>query len=226
MPSPVVTFDVGQTIVELDIDFLAARLRERGHEVAPHALAEAAPIAWQRYDELVDVGASHPWHELMTVLMTRAGIAEPGALVEWLYTQQAQHNLWRRPIPPMVELVRELRDRGVVTAALSNSEGHLQELLEEIELAPLFKAIVDSGRVGIAKPDARLFAHTVEVLGVEPSVIVHIGDSWAADVEGALGAGWNAIWYRSRQGVGSRDARVPIAHDAAETRAALKTFGI
>src|SRR4029079_18498591 len=71
MPSPVVTFDVGQTIVELDIDFLAARLRERGHEVAPRALAEAAPIAWQRYDELVDVGASHPWHELMTVLMTR-----------------------------------------------------------------------------------------------------------------------------------------------------------
>lgn len=184
------------------------------------------PAAWRHYDALVEAGASHPWHALMGTLLTGAGIADPAPLVDWLYEQQATHNLWRKPIEPMVALVRELRVRGVVIAALSNSEGHLAELLDEIGLAPLFHTIVDSGQVGIAKPDPRLFAHTLDVLGATPDVIVHVGDSWAADVEGALGAGWNAIWYRSRASTTKRDPRVPVARDADETRAALRSFGV
>jgi putative hydrolase of the HAD superfamily len=154
-------------------------------------------------------------------------VRDPEPTVDWLYTQQATHNLWRRPIGPMVELVQDLRAHGVTIAALSNSEGHLAELLAEIGLAPLFDTIIDSQRVGVAKPDPKIFALTLERLGVEtPGVIVHVGDSWAADVEGALGAGWNAIWYRSRSGNARHDPRVPIVHDAAETRAALATFGV
>jgi putative hydrolase of the HAD superfamily len=122
----------------------------------------------------------------------------------------------------MVELVRELRGAGVKIAALSNSEGHLADLLAEIGMASLFDVIIDSERVGVAKPDPKIFALTLAQLGVErPDVIVHVGDSWAADVEGALGAGWNAIWYRSRSGKPQHDPRVPVVHDATETRAAL-----
>src|SRR5688572_10939133 len=137
MPRSVVSFDIGQTLVDLDLDFLALRLRQRGVSVAREALHAAAPAAWQHYDSLVESGASHPWHELMRMLLTGAGVDEPG-LVDWLYEQQATANLWRKPIEPMIELVRELRARGVAIAALSNSEGHLRDLLEEIELAPLF----------------------------------------------------------------------------------------
>jgi putative hydrolase of the HAD superfamily len=226
MPTSVVTFDIGQTLVDLDLDFLALRLGQRGRSASSEALHAAVPAAWRHYDALVESGASHPWHALMETLLTGAGVTEPAPLVEWLYEQQAAQNLWRRPIEPMVELVRELRRRGVVTAALSNSEGHLAELLEEIGLAPLFDAIVDSGRVGIAKPDPRIFAHTLDVLRVRPEVIVHVGDSWAADVEGALASGWNAIWYRSRSSTTKGDPRVPVARDADETRAALSSFGV
>jgi putative hydrolase of the HAD superfamily len=226
MPVSVVTFDVGQTLVDLDLHFLAMRLGQRGVSVSADALVRAAPDAWHRYDDLVERGARHPWHELMQTLLTGAGIGDPGPLVEWLYGQQATANLWRQPIAPMVELVRELRGRGVVTAALSNSEGHLADLLREIELAPLFDAIIDSGVVGIAKPDPRIFAHTLATLRVTPTTVVHVGDSWAADVEGALSAGWHAIWYRSRASSQRRDPRVPIARDAAETRAALSALGV
>lgn len=229
MPTSVVTFDIGQTLVDLDLDFLALRLGQRGRSVSAVDLHAAMPVAWRHYDALVEAGASHPWHALMETLLTGVQIADPKPLVDWLYEQQATHNLWRKPIEPMVALVRELRARGVLIAALSNSEGHLAELLAEIGLAPLFDTIVDSGRVGIAKPDPRLFAHTLDVLGVTPDVpdvIVHVGDSWAADVEGALAAGWNAIWYRSRASTTKGDPRVPIARDADETRAALRSFGV
>ena len=60
----------------------------------------------------------------------------------------------------------------------------------------------------------------------KPDVVVHVGDSWAADVEGALAAGWHAIWFRSRASATKHDPRVPVARDADETRAALKSFGV
>ena len=53
---------------------------------------------------------------------------------------------------------------------------------------------------------------------------VHIGDSWAADVRGALDAGWRAIWF-GRHARAADDERVVIAADARETRAALVHFG-
>ena len=53
---------------------------------------------------------------------------------------------------------------------------------------------------------------------------VHIGDSFAADVEGAIGAGLRAIWYRPR---GTRVIEdVLVANDALSTRAALVQLGV
>jgi HAD superfamily hydrolase (TIGR01509 family) len=223
----VVTFDIGQTLVDLDLDFLVRRLAGRGISVGNEALAASAPAAWRTYDARTEEGASHPWKAFMQALLVGAGVRTPEPEVDWLYTQQATHNLWRKPIRPMVELVEELRKEGVTIAALSNSEGHLADLLTEIGMAPLFDAIIDSERVGVAKPDPKIFAVTLEQLGIEkPERIVHVGDSWAADVEGALAAGWNAIWYCSRSGKPRHDPRVPVVHDARETRAALATFGV
>lgn len=228
MASSVVTFDVGQTLVDLDLDFLALRLREaRGISVGIEALRDAAPPAWRRYDQLTEEGAQHPWHSFMDALLAGAGVGDRAAVVDWLYEQQASKNLWRKPIEPMVDIVRDLRVRGVKTAALSNSEGHLAELLAEISLAPLFDVIIDSAVVGVAKPDPAIFRITLDQLGVSsPAIVVHVGDSWAADVEGALAAGWHAIWYRSRGGVAKHDPRVPVTADAAETRAALAALGV
>jgi HAD superfamily hydrolase (TIGR01549 family) len=208
-------------VIDLDVEFLARRLAERGVRVAPSALAAAAPAAWRRYDELVDPANGHPWHELVGTLLRGAGVddARVAPIVEWLWGEQPRANLWRATIPEMVALARELGERGVRVAVLSNSEGRLLELLGEIGIADAFDAVIDSGRVGIEKPDRRIFDHALEALGaVGPGV--HIGDSWPADVVGALGAGWRAIWFGRRATVVD-DPRVRIARDAAEVRAIL-----
>jgi putative hydrolase of the HAD superfamily len=228
MASPVVTFDVGQTLVDLDLDFLVSRLAERGILVETEALGTSAPAAWRTYDSLTEEGAQHPWHAFMDALLAGAGVGpDRQAAVAWLYEQQPTKNLWRRPIEPMVDLVRDLRSRHVRIAAVSNSEGGVADLLAEIGLAPLFDVVIDSQRVGVAKPDPRIFELTLEQLGeTDPPIRVHVGDSWAADVEGALAAGWHAIWFRSRSGKARHDPRVPIAADADETRAALAALGV
>ena len=113
--TPVVTFDAGMTLVELDLDFLARRLAQRGIVVSPGALRAAAPAAWQHYDERVEAGGVHGrlWHELIGEII--AGPARRpttvGGAVEWLWEQQTAQNLFRAPIPDMVALARRLARR-------------------------------------------------------------------------------------------------------------------
>ncbi|CAN5391643.1 hypothetical protein BH11MYX1_BH11MYX1_57570 [soil metagenome] len=222
--SSVVTFDAGMTLVELDLDFLARRIAERGVVREPAALRAAAPQAWRRYDDRVDAGGAHGrlWHDLL-----REIIGDPDAgLVDWLWEQQPTANLFRAPITGMVELARTLRARGVRTAVLSNSEGGLASLLDEIGIADAFEVIVDSGRIGIEKPDPAIFAYTLAQLGgARDAPAIHIGDSWSADVAGALASGWRAIWY-GRRAVAVADPRVACAHDAIEAAAALADLGL
>jgi len=60
-------------------------------------------------------------------------------------------------------------------------------------------AIVVSQRVGTIKPHPAIFAAAREALGSPPPQrILHVGDDWAADVVGALDAGWRTAWIRTR----------------------------
>ncbi len=223
--TPVITFDAGQTLVELDLDFLSRRLSERGLKVGTRSLEEAAPAAWRHYDERVVAGTGHPWRALMASLLEGAGVREVYPTVEWLWAEQPRANLWRKPIPGMVELARELAGQGAAVAVLSNSEGRLAELLQEISIADPFTVIIDSGRLGFEKPDRRIFEHTLAALGVPGAAPIHIGDSWAADIVGAREAGWRSIWY-GRGVTPSGDPRIASAVDAAAVRAALVAFGV
>jgi HAD superfamily hydrolase (TIGR01509 family) len=64
---------------------------------------------------------------------------------------------------------------------------------------PHLQAIVVSQRVGTIKPDPAIFAEARRALGnPEPHEILHVGDDWAADVVGAVRAGWRAAYVRSR----------------------------
>jgi epoxide hydrolase-like predicted phosphatase len=87
--------------------------------------------------------------------------------------------------PGMLDLVRRAHDAGLKTALLSNSWGdHYPDELWD----GLFDAVVISGRVGMRKPDARIFAHTAELLGLPPSACVMV-DDLPHNVSGAVAAG-------------------------------------
>jgi len=66
------------------------------------------------------------------------------------------------------------------------------------ELAPLIGEYVDlyfrSCDLGFAKPDRRVFEAVASACGVSLGSLVHIGDDWGCDVEGAVDAGARAIW--------------------------------
>jgi putative hydrolase of the HAD superfamily len=207
---------------------LADRLAERGIATTPDDLDRAGISAWNRYDTLVRGGALHPWKALMDAWLDGIGVATSarGPIVDWLWTEQPARNLWRRPVAGMIELVGALRARGIRVGVVSNSEGRLAELFDEIGWRDRFDAIADSGRIGIDKPDPAIFGWALDRLGVQARDAVHVGDSHAADIDGARRVGMRAIWFGPHAMRIDGDPGVAIAADAAAVRAALAGWGV
>lgn len=85
--------------------------------------------------------------------------------------------------------------------ALTNGNADLQR----IGLAGHFSGCLTAREFGVAKPDARLFHEACRRLGHEPSQVLHIGDDWALDIEGAHAAGLPSAWVH-REGHAPRPA--------------------
>jgi putative hydrolase of the HAD superfamily len=126
----------------------------------------------------------------------------------------------------MIELAKELARSGVKLAIISNSEGHMAELLAELGWSEIFGVIADSGRLGIDKPKPGIFEHACAALGIACSELVHIGDSWEADVEGALGVGAQAVWFDERHRQRELPSGVYGAGSATELREVLARLGL
>lgn len=55
--------------------------------------------------------------------------------------------------------------------------------------------IVISEEVGVMKPHPKIFDHSTQLVGVERSEILYVGDSLTSDVIGGKEAGWKVAWY-------------------------------
>jgi len=223
-----VSFDYGQTLCGLDLELLAARAGERGLIVSPDRLAQAEPGAWQTYNRAKRQGlAGHDvWCAFMESLLSGAGAgAQARPVAEWLWSEQPRKNLWRRPIAGMLDLVAELESRGVPLAVVSNSEGWLMELLDEVGLGGRFAVVIDSGKLGFEKPDRRMFELAASALGGSTADLIHVGDAWEADVTGALEAGARALWFAASE-PRVLPPRVRACQNAADVRRELIAFGV
>lgn len=101
--------------------------------------------------------------------------------------------LWSYVLPGTVETLQALRDAGFRIGVVSNSDGRIDSYLERAGLRELIDVVVDSGRIGIEKPDPRIFQTACRLAGCEPHEVVHVGDLHEIDVVGARAAGIEPI---------------------------------
>jgi putative hydrolase of the HAD superfamily len=79
--------------------------------------------------------------------------------------------------------------------------------LATIGVAQHFRGSLSSQKLGIGKPDARIFHLACERLGVAPAQVLHVGDDLHLDVHGARDAGLQALWlHRPGHAVGELPA--------------------
>ncbi|HLP17562.1 MAG TPA: HAD family hydrolase [Bacteroidota bacterium] len=77
---------------------------------------------------------------------------------------------------------------------VSNFYGNLTSVCDELGLLPLFETVIDSGCVGVRKPDSGIYRLALEAMNEEPRRTAMIGDSYARDIVPAKRVGCRTIW--------------------------------
>jgi putative hydrolase of the HAD superfamily len=110
-------------------------------------------------------------------------------------TYREAYRASRRPVEGALAVLAALQPRVRIGVVSNNLLEEQQGKIRYCGFEPYVDALVVSEVVGSAKPDPAIFAHALAALDCRPDDAVMIGDSWAADVEGAEAAGIRAIWF-------------------------------
>lgn len=128
----------------------------------------------------------------------------PSDMERALQARRAQRSnggahIWNQPLAANIEAFRLISASRPV-AILTNNDGTAIQQCINLELCqigagPLVSvpAIVDSGLLGIAKPDPAIFDPVIESLGTDRVRTLYVGDTVHADVLGATRAGLRVL---------------------------------
>lgn len=155
---------------------------------------------WARYN-LGEISRDYLRMERFRRPLVEGGLSDAGARAvatrfDPLYLDHLAAQ--RALMPGATELLKWLRTRSdIKIGILSNGFKEVQyRKIHTAGLDPYIDLTVLSDDIGINKPDPRLFEYAMQrAADTEPSHHLMVGDNPVTDVGGALGAGWNAIWY-------------------------------
>jgi putative hydrolase of the HAD superfamily len=217
-------FDVGNTLVSIDFDWVSRELEERGIACGQAALQRAEAAARPEVSAGIVGRAAKESLETFTFylrvvlqhLPTARDLGEERIeavareLTPILRGPGRTQRLWSRVLPGVREALTALSEAGLQLAVVSNSDGSVESGLIDQGLRAHFCAVFDSHVVGFEKPDPRIFERALAVCGANPARTLHIGDLYAADVVGARGAGVYALLLDPFEDWGDVDcARLP-----------------
>jgi epoxide hydrolase-like predicted phosphatase len=159
-----------------------------------------------------DHGGRHPLFMLERGELTEAEFLE--RLQEAMpddHRLDGMFDVWWRNLernPDAIELMRELKGRGLRMALLTNNvrewEPRWRPMLPELD--EIFEVVVDSGFVGMRKPEPGIYELTLERLGGVPAAECLFVDDMELNCDVARELGMTAVQY----------------HDASQARAEIE----
>jgi putative hydrolase of the HAD superfamily len=198
----VVTLDALGTLVELrqPAPLLAAELSARGARVSDRQAGAAVVEEIAYYRGHFDLGADAASLALLrercaAVLreaLERAG-ADLGEMSQAVVLEALLAALRFEAYPEVPATLRALRARGHRLVVVSNWDVSLHEMLERTGLDELVDGALSSAEVGAPKPDPEIFRRALALAGCSAQGGLHVGDSLANDVAGAIAAGLQPV---------------------------------
>jgi HAD superfamily hydrolase (TIGR01509 family) len=193
--------DAGNTVIFLDHARLAGLVTETaGRSFDPATLIRTEGEA----KHLAETGGLHDctwsfrdlpgasaWGRMVGTIALRAGLEAElvPALLDAAWRSHEKLNLWSKVPDGLGKALDAMRALGTKVAIISNSEGMLDRLFRDLGVIDHFDLVVDSGKVGVEKPDPRIFQVAFDRFAVSPERTLHLGDVFATDVLGARAAG-------------------------------------
>jgi putative hydrolase of the HAD superfamily len=187
--------------------------RYDGVDHAEHSVSEDAYEGWVR------------WR--LGELSTACGVRDEDrdAVVD------ALRDLDRSPMlayPEAAGTLRSLRQSGIAIGVCSNWGWELDAYLEQIGLLDLVDSAITSARAGSRKPHPGIYARSTEALGIDPTRVLFVGDSWEPDVRGPRRFGMTAVhvWRAEERAGQGAPVLEPGDHRVAELNGVLPIAGV
>jgi putative hydrolase of the HAD superfamily len=165
-PSPFEAFDVYDGRAGLDVGTTRAIVRVSS-ETGAWAALERGELTMAQFCAALDAEAAELGHTISTFKVMSTIGEMSGAR------------------PEMVNAIQRLREHGIRVGALTNNwaDDRGAEGSERVgafgggtDLVSLFDTVVESSRVGLRKPDPRIYALVCDQLGVNPSECAFLDD--------------------------------------------------
>ncbi|GAP07566.1 MAG TPA: beta-phosphoglucomutase [Anaerolinea thermolimosa] len=180
------------------------------HYLAWKRLADELGIPFNRQENEALRGVSRRESLLLLLKGRPASEEQMNAWMELknqFYIQFIQQMTPTSLLPGARELLEELRQGGYLSAIVSSSK-NTPLVLERLQIAPLFDAIVDGNTPVRSKPAPDLFLLAARKLSLLPAECVVVEDA-AAGIDAGKAAGMRTIGLGPRERVGHADLVLP-----------------
>lgn len=200
-----ILLDVGGVFLLPSHAHIRSALSRIDHEVADGDVIDRAHYLSVRVFPMdLEPGAymDDYWTEYLEAYARSVGVEDDllDDAVEHLRNEYVTGGLWSRVIEGSARGLRALVDTDVPVGIVSNSDGTIEARLGEMGMLQVgegpgveVRCLVDSGNVGVEKPDPRIFDRALSMLGLPPEGIWYVGDTPAFDIVGARRAGLHPI---------------------------------
>ncbi len=199
-----VLLDAGGVFFLPEHDRLAGACARAGCPVDPAVLDEAHYAGAARFTTELD--AEHDWAgswiHYLDGFTEQLGVAADDIpeLHRHLDSEFADSALWCRVAPGCRDGLRALAAAGVRLGVVSNADGLIATRLREREVLQVgpgvgvdVECVIDSGAVGVMKPDPRIFRIALDAMDLAPEAVWYVGDMPGIDVVGARRAGLRPV---------------------------------
>lgn len=148
------------------------------------------------------VGTLPNYLEVIRDIMENRNLQYNNEIVQFLY----QERIKEKTLPflhirsDILELLEFLRKNNIKIGLISNCTEEEVRYWHESKLAQYFDDIIFSYKVGIAKPDVRIYQLACTRLSVSSEEAIFIGDGGSGELDGAHNAGmrtYHATWFNT-----------------------------
>ncbi len=188
VPIDAAVFDIGGVLLDWDPRHLYRKLFDGDEEAMERFLAEVCTLEWH---------AAHDLGVPFADSCARLAAEHPAqADLIWAWGRRSEEMV-AGPIAGTVDILHELKQRGIRCYALTNMEAETYPLrLDRYEFLGWFDGTVVSSSEGIAKPDPAIFELVLHRFGLDATRTVLIDDN-AANVAAARSLGMRTVRFES-----------------------------
>lgn len=200
-----VLFDVDDTLYDQTVPFMEAYAQYFG-ENPPVPARTIYPVTRKYSDQIFSraMAGGITMDELYIYRVKKAfedfgvSFSDQEALAfQRLYAHRQDYIRMSPLLEEILEYCSGKASLGIITNGPAGRQWDKVKSLQAERWIP-HENIFVSADVGAEKPDRKIFDYAKQKMGLEDAEIWFVGDAYPLDVEGALNAGWNAVWMNRR----------------------------